>query len=256
MNRKIIHALFRLFDAGCRGTLPTSVPPRGRQPFRAPGRSAPCRWAPDCCARIHSRVAWMFLPVERSITVSAPHLVAQRIFSTSSSMELATAELPMLALIFTRKLRPMIIGSKFRVVDVGGDDRPAARHLLPYELRRDHTGSPRQRLRRDAAGSRRCAPQPCFRRLRRRPSRPRFSRMAIYSISGVMTPCLAYQSCVTGCSWLARNGCRAQPGKLFQPPASLRGAVRGVVPRGHGSGSHCPAAEHSGPRKIPRRRAR
>ena len=61
--------------------------------------------------RIHSRVAWMFLPVLRSITVSAPHLVAQRIFSTSSSMELATAELPMLALIFTRKLRPMIIGS-------------------------------------------------------------------------------------------------------------------------------------------------
>src|SRR5919206_220303 len=60
---------------------------------------------------IHSRVAWMFLPVDRSITVSAPHLVAQRIFSTSSSTEDATALLPMLALIFTRKLRPMIIGS-------------------------------------------------------------------------------------------------------------------------------------------------
>src|SRR5215208_1738957 len=61
--------------------------------------------------RIHSRVAWMFLPVLRSMTVSAPHLVAQRIFSTSSSMLDATALLPMLALIFTRKLRPMIIGS-------------------------------------------------------------------------------------------------------------------------------------------------
>lgn len=60
---------------------------------------------------IHSRVAWMFLPVERSMTLSAPHLVAQRIFSTSSSMVDATAEFPMLALIFTRKLRPMIIGS-------------------------------------------------------------------------------------------------------------------------------------------------
>ena len=36
---------------------------------------------------------------------------AQIIFSTSSSIEEATAELPMLALIFTRKLRPMIIGS-------------------------------------------------------------------------------------------------------------------------------------------------
>ena len=45
------------------------------------------------------------------ITVSAPHFVAQRIFSTSSSIELATALLPMLALIFTRKLRPIIIGS-------------------------------------------------------------------------------------------------------------------------------------------------
>src|SRR6202030_530878 len=53
----------------------------------------------------------MFLPVERSITVSAPHLVAQRIFSTSSSIDDATALLPMFALIFTRKLRPMIIGS-------------------------------------------------------------------------------------------------------------------------------------------------
>src|SRR6266581_1996458 len=53
----------------------------------------------------------MFLPVERSMTVSAPHLVAQRIFSTSSSIEDATALLPMLALIFTRKFRPIIIGS-------------------------------------------------------------------------------------------------------------------------------------------------
>src|ERR687892_2833320 len=60
---------------------------------------------------IHSRVAWMFLPVERSITVSDPQRMDQRILSTSSSIEDATAELPMLALILTRKLRPMIIGS-------------------------------------------------------------------------------------------------------------------------------------------------
>jgi hypothetical protein len=45
------------------------------------------------------------------MTVSAPHRVAHRIFSTSSSIEEATAELPMLALIFTRNFRPMIIGS-------------------------------------------------------------------------------------------------------------------------------------------------
>ncbi len=37
--------------------------------------------------------------------------MAHVIFSTSSSMEEETAELPMLALIFTRKRRPMIIGS-------------------------------------------------------------------------------------------------------------------------------------------------
>ena len=60
---------------------------------------------------IHSRVAWMFFPVERSITVSAPHCVDQRIFSTSSSILEATALLPMFALILTRKLRPIIIGS-------------------------------------------------------------------------------------------------------------------------------------------------
>src|SRR6202030_2157370 len=51
----------------------------------------------------------MFLPVERSITVSAPHFVAHRIFSTSSSTDDATALLPILALIFTKKLRPLII---------------------------------------------------------------------------------------------------------------------------------------------------
>src|ERR1043165_8612932 len=60
---------------------------------------------------IHSRVSWMLRPVLRSMTVSAPQRMAQVIFSTSSSMEEVTAELPMLALIFTRKLRPMIIGS-------------------------------------------------------------------------------------------------------------------------------------------------
>src|SRR5262245_51338549 len=80
--------------------------------------------------RIHSRVAWMFLPVLKSMTVSAPHLVAQRIFSTSSSMDEATALLPMLALIFTRKLRPMIIGSSSEWLTLAGMmARPAATSL-------------------------------------------------------------------------------------------------------------------------------
>ena len=50
-------------------------------------------------------------PVDRSITVSAPQRIAHTIFSTSSSMEEVTAELPILALILVRKFRPMIIGS-------------------------------------------------------------------------------------------------------------------------------------------------
>ena len=43
--------------------------------------------------------------------MSAPQSVAQRSLSTSSTIDEPTAELPMFALIFTRKLRPMIIGS-------------------------------------------------------------------------------------------------------------------------------------------------
>src|SRR6476660_7225204 len=81
--------------------------------------------------RIHSRVAWMFLPVERSMTVSAPHLVAQRIFSTSSSMLEATALFPMFALIFTRKFRPMIMGSDSGwLMLLGMMARPAATSAL------------------------------------------------------------------------------------------------------------------------------
>ena len=51
------------------------------------------------------------LPVDKSIMVSAPQRVAQVIFATSSSIEDPSAELPMLALILTKKLRPIIIGS-------------------------------------------------------------------------------------------------------------------------------------------------
>src|SRR6201985_1848528 len=61
--------------------------------------------------RIHSRVSWMLRPVERSITVSAPQRIDQTILSTSAATFEATAELPILALILTRKLRPIAIGS-------------------------------------------------------------------------------------------------------------------------------------------------
>src|ERR1044071_4206460 len=53
----------------------------------------------------------MLRPVDRSITVSAPQRIAHTILSTSSSTEDVTAELPILALILVRKLRPIAIGS-------------------------------------------------------------------------------------------------------------------------------------------------
>src|SRR6266498_4097591 len=60
---------------------------------------------------IASRVAWMRLPVDRSITVSAPHFVAQVSFDTSSATDDVTADVPMFALTLTRNRLPMIIGS-------------------------------------------------------------------------------------------------------------------------------------------------
>ena len=60
---------------------------------------------------IHSRVSWMFLPVDRSITVSPPQRIDHGHLLDFFRDGRPSAELPMLALIFTRKLRPMIIGS-------------------------------------------------------------------------------------------------------------------------------------------------
>src|SRR5258708_435771 len=60
---------------------------------------------------IHSRIVWMLRPVDRSMTVSAPQRVAHTSLSTSSATDEVTIELPILALTFTSKLRPTIIGS-------------------------------------------------------------------------------------------------------------------------------------------------
>ena len=102
----------------------------------------------------------MSSPVERSITVSAPQSVDHWSFSTSSSIDDRTAELPMLALIFTRKLRPIIIGSssRWRIL-AGMIARPRA-----TSSRTNSAGSP--------------------------------SRAATNSISGVISPRRAYESCV------------------------------------------------------------
>src|SRR6185436_6416716 len=92
---------------------------------------------------IHSRVSWMCFPVERSITVSAPQRMAHVILSTSSAMDDVTAELPMLQLIFTRKIAADDHRLCFRVVDVGRDDRAAARHFIAHEFGRDDLGQGR-----------------------------------------------------------------------------------------------------------------
>src|SRR4029078_3977289 len=104
---------------------------------------------------IHSRVSWMLRPVDRSMTVSAPQRIAHTILSTSLATSEATALLPMLALILTRKLRPSRVGSGacadvgvdldqevaadrhrlgFGVVDVVGDNGAAASDLVADEF--------------------------------------------------------------------------------------------------------------------------
>src|SRR5256885_16509884 len=80
---------------------------------------------------IHSRVSWMLRPVERSMTVSAPQRIAQTILSTSAATSEATALLPILALILTRKLRPIAIGSlSGGLMLLGGIPRPLATSSL------------------------------------------------------------------------------------------------------------------------------
>ncbi len=69
----------------------------------------------------------MSLPVLKSITVSAPQIVLNTIFSTSSAIEEVIAELPMLELIFTLNLRPIIIGSTSEwLIEAGITARPFA----------------------------------------------------------------------------------------------------------------------------------
>jgi hypothetical protein len=132
---------------------------------------------------IQSRVVWMFLPVERSITLSAPHRIAHTSFSTSSSMLEVTAELPMLALTFTRKLRPMAIGSTSGWLMLAGMmARPRATSS------RTNSGVMTSGMRAPIALPFRRASRSASARYSRIHSRLPFSRMATYSISGVTMP--------------------------------------------------------------------
>ena len=120
---------------------------------------------------IHSRMVWMWRPVERSITVSAPQRIDHTSLSTSSATPEVTMELPILALTLVRKLRPMIIGSVSGwLMFAGMMARPRAISL------RTNSG---------VISSGIFAPKEL-------PSasaeRPRFSRLAMNFISSVMMP--------------------------------------------------------------------
>ena len=113
--------------------------------------------------RIHSRVSWISSPVDRSISVSPPHLQLHTALSTSSSMPDDMEELPILVLIFTRKSVPMIIGSASGwLILAGMTARPSAIFW------RTNSG--------------------VINVLIPRSSQSMFSRMATYSISSVMMP--------------------------------------------------------------------
>jgi hypothetical protein len=119
----------------------------------------------------------MFRPVERSMTVSAPQRIAHTSFSTSCSIELVTAEFPMFALTFTRKFRPMIIGSSSGWFTLAGRiARPRA------SSSRTNSGVMRAGIAAPKLSPGCCAASSP------RASRRWFSRSATNSISGVISP--------------------------------------------------------------------
>ena len=85
---------------------------------------------------IHSRVSWMFLPVDRSITVSAPHSVAQRSFSTSSSIDERDGRVADVGVDLHQEIAADDHRLELEVVDVGRNDRAAARHFVADEIGR------------------------------------------------------------------------------------------------------------------------
>ena len=111
----------------------------------------------------------MLRPVDRSITVSAPQRIAQTSFSTSSAAPEVTAELPILALIFTRKLRPMMTGSSSGWLMLAGMmARPRA---ISLRTNSGVTNSGMSAPKSSPSARRSSAPSSAF-------CRPRFSRCA------------------------------------------------------------------------------
>jgi hypothetical protein len=82
----------------------------------------------------------MFLPVERSITVSAPQRIAHTSFSTSSSIERGDRRVADVGVDLHQEVAADRHRLELGVVDVRGQDGAAARHLVAHELRGDLLG--------------------------------------------------------------------------------------------------------------------
>ena len=113
---------------------------------------------------IHSRVSWMFLPVDRSITVSAPQRIAQRHLLDLLVDRRGDRRVADVGVDLHQEVAADDHRLDLRVVDVGRDDRAAARHLVAHELGRDDLRQiaapnalarvlPPQQLRQRCAGS-------------------------------------------------------------------------------------------------------
>ena len=94
----------------------------------------------------------MFLPVDRSITVSAPQSVAQRSFSTSSSIDDDDGGVADVGVDLHQEVAADDHRLELEVVDVGRDDGAAARDLVADELgRQPFADRDELHLRRDLA---------------------------------------------------------------------------------------------------------
>ena len=144
VDREVVHALLRLLDQRVAEQVPGQFLRAGRRPSPGPGRSGPCPIGTGELRRIHSRVSWMFSPVERSITVSAPQRVDQIIFSTSSSMEELDRRVADVGVDLDQEVAADDHRLRLGVIDVGGDDRAAAGDLVAHELRARHPRAARR----------------------------------------------------------------------------------------------------------------
>ena len=183
-----------------------------------------------------SRHASMSPPVERSITVSAPHFRDHCSFSNSSSVPLETGEAPILALTLVRLARPIAIGSS-----------EPARWLMLAGMT----------IRPAAISSRTCSGIRCG------------SRSATRCIASVIVPSRAYSSWVTGVKPVggtATIGCSprlcpqqpfgstliAQPsGRKSHAVLPLGGGIPGVSGLEYMSGPPTSAASEKLPGVVP-----